>query len=432
MSQAEKSARGPRSARRPGGPPARRPGGPPARHPGEPPAAGRGRVGAGLDRRELMRAGAGLAGLGLSGAGLAPVGSAAAAAWTRARKTRRVVLVALAGGVRTRETFGTPANVPNLRAMADEGVLYTRVRSSNLGHFGAALSMFTGVSEARGIRENARGPDPTLFEYVRKAAGLGAGEVWISTSGGAQQTNYSYSLHRDFGPTFGANTLDGDGVFNKELAGILDELGRPRELEQRERELLDRMRGAIGAREGGERAALNSAESAARIERYILAELGGDTSDLRGSNAADAKALRVARNLLAVFKPRLVSVVLQQADVAHGSFNEYVEVVRQNDAAIGELWRTVQEDDELRETTAFIVCPEFGRDSDLNARRGLDHGDDSDDLNYVSAVCQGPDFGRGRVVKDDVRVIDLCPTVCELFGAEAPVARGKRLPKLYA
>ena len=381
--------------------------------------------GAGATRREFLKGSAGSMGA------LPLLGAGSVSGWLAPeRKTKRVVLIAFAGGVRTRETFGTPANVPTLQAMADEGVLYPRVRSANLGHFGAALSLYTGVSEARGIRENARGPDPTLFEYVRKGAGLDAGDVWISTSGGAQQTNYSYSLHPDYGPRFGANTLDGDGLFNKEFKGILDSFGRPKELQARERELLDRMRGAMvssGPSAGG----VNSAESAARVEEYIMGELTGGTSDIRGANAADAKALRVARNLLAIFKPRLVSVVLQQADVAHGSFNGYLEVIRQNDAAIGELWRTVQADAELRDSTAFIVLPEFGRDADLNSRRGLDHGDGSDDLNYVSAVCWGPDFAKGRVVNDDVRAIDVCPTVCDLMGAPAPKSKGKRLPRLF-
>jgi len=372
------------------------------------------------DRRDFLKGSAGL----LAGAPLLTALPGAAE-----RKTRRVVLIAFAGGVRTRETFGTPANVPTLQAMADEGVLYTRVRSSNLGHFGAALSLYTGISEARGIRENARGPDPTLFEYVRRGAGLDAGDVWISTSGGAQQTNYSYSLHPDYGPRFGANTLDGDGLFNKEFKGILDSFGRPRQMEERERELLDRMRAAIDSGAGG---SVNSAATAARVEEYILNELTGGTSDLRGANAADAKALRVAQNLLAIVKPRLVSLVLQEDDVAHQSFNGYVEIVRQNDAALGALWRSVQADDELRDSTAFIVLPEFGRDSDLNSRRGLDHGDGSDDLNYVSAVCWGPDFASGRVVKDDVRAIDVCPTVCELMGVSAGLAKGKRLPRLFA
>ena len=45
---------------------------------------------------------------------------------------------------------------PNLVKLASQGVLYPRMRSSNLGHFGAAMSMFTGIAEQRGIRENQR------------------------------------------------------------------------------------------------------------------------------------------------------------------------------------------------------------------------------------------------------------------------------------
>jgi uncharacterized protein (DUF1501 family) len=377
-----------------------------------------------IDRRTFLAgslaAGGALAGSALPGFAGAP----------RTAQTQRVVLIAFAGGVRTRETLGTPGNVPNLVAMGEEGVVYTRTRSANLGHFGAALSLFTGISEARGIRENARGNDPTLFEYVRKDLGLPASEVWISTSGGAQQTNYSYGLHPEYGPSVGANTLDGDGIFNKEFRDLIGAYGRPREMEAREDELLQKMRASIGSGSGEQR--LNSPESAAKVERYILDELTRGTADIRGANAADAKALRVARNLLTIFKPKLIGVVLQQADIAHGSFNGYAEVIRQNDAAIGELWQAVKDDAELRATTALVVLPEFGRDRDLNSRRGLDHGDGTDDLNYVSTVCWGPDFARGVVVKDDVRAIDVCPTVCELLGANARYARGKRLPRLMA
>jgi arylsulfatase A-like enzyme len=133
-----------------------------------------------------------------------------------------------------------------------------------------------------------------------------------------------------------------------------------------------------------------------------------------------------------IFKPKLVSIVLQQADAAHGSYNGYVEIIRRNDEALGELWRAVKADPELRDSTAFVVLPEFGRDADLNSRRGLDHGDGSNDLEYVTATCWGPDFARNRVIEDDVQAIDVCPTVCELLGATAVKARGKRLPKLYA
>ncbi|TDJ69346.1 MAG: twin-arginine translocation signal domain-containing protein [Planctomycetota bacterium] len=345
------------------------------------------------------------------------------------RKTKHIVLIAFAGGVRTKETFGMPANVPNLTAMADEGVLFPRVRTANLGHFGASMSIFTGISEPRGIRENSRGPDPTLFEYLRKDLGLPQSDVWITTSGGAQQVNYSYGLHADYGPKYGANTLDGDGIFNKEFQEVLEAYGMPKPMGEGEKEILDRLRGSLGA---GDEESAREAEALARVEQYILDELTRGTSDITGAGAADAKALRLARNLLSIFKPRVVGVVLQNADIAHGSFNGYMEVIRRNDAAVGELWNAVKDDAELADSTAFIILPEFGRDADLNARRGLDHGDGSDDLNYVSCVAWGPDFKRGAVVRDVVRTIDVTPTICDLLGASARHSRGGRMPGLYA
>lgn len=378
-----------------------------------------------VERRDFLKGTLAAAALG------ATLGTSfAAPAGTPKRKTRHVVLVAFAGGVRTRETFGADTNVPVLGAMAQEGVLYTRARTSNLGHFGAALSMFTGQSAPRGIRENARGSEPTVFEYARKDLGLAASDVWITTAGGEQQVNYAYGLHPDYGARYGANTLDGDGVFNKEFKTLLDTWGKPKEMPEGERAWYARLRGAL-ATNGGASARTNSAESAASVENYLLQELHRGTSDLTGANAADAKALRLARNLVTLFRPKLTAVVLQNADVAHGSYNGYVEVIRRNDAAIGELWKAVKSDPELATSTAFVVCPEFGRDRDLNSRRGLDHGDGSDDLNHVACLAWGPDFRRGVVVQDDVRVIDVAPTVCDLLGAKARHADGKVLTGLY-
>lgn len=380
-------------------------------------------------RRQVLRSAA-VAGGALAGAGLAGPALAARAAHASRRKTERVVLVAFAGGVRTKETFGTPGNVPNLTAMADEGVLFTRMRTANLGHFGAALSIFTGISEPRGIRENARGPDPTLFEYLRKDLGLAAGDVWVATSGGAQQTNYAYGLHPDYGPRYGATTLDGDGIFNREFKDLLTRYGMPEPMAEGEKELLDELR--RGVRGPGGADPVREAESLARVEGYILSELTRGTTDITGVGAGDAKALRLARNLLSLFKPKVTGVVLQDADVAHGSFNGYQEVVRRNDAAIGELMAAIREDDELAGTTAVFVLPEFGRDTDLNSRRGLDHGDGSDDLRWVTCVAWGPDFGRGKVDRNGHEVIDVAPTICHLLGAEPKHAKGSRLPGLLA
>jgi hypothetical protein len=304
-------------------------------------------------RREVLAWGAGA----LAAASLHPT-------WTRAgRGVRRVVLIALAGGVRTRDTFGAPGGTPSLRALAEQGVLYTRVRSASPGHSGAALALFTGVEEPRGLRADGRGPDPTLFEYARQAAGSAGGSAWLCTSEPAPRVNYGCSLHGDYGPRLGAEVV------------------RP---------------GAGGARGG------------------------------------DRRALEAAEGLLARGARGLIGVVLHEADVAHRSYRAYVDVLRRNDAAIGRLWAAIRADRELRDSTALIVLPEFGRDRELNSRGGLDHGDGSEDSRFVAAAAWGPGFARGRVVRDEVRAIDVCPTVCELLGAAASHARGSTLPGLWA
>ncbi|MFT6107967.1 MAG: hypothetical protein ACJA2W_000876 [Planctomycetota bacterium] len=389
-----------------------------------------------LSRRALIRAGlAGtasglLAADGLALGGLFPnaLTGASLAPLRPGSKTKHVVLVVMAGGVRSRETFGSPKQVPNLVRMADEGVLFTRLRTANLGHFGASMSIVTGISEARGIRDNARGPDPTLFEYVRKDLGLPAQDVWIATAGGAQQVNYAYGTHSEYGARYGATTLDGDGVFNEEFKALVKRFGAPRPLGEGPAKKVDSLRRAL---RGGKDATAEM-DARARVERYILDELGGGTSALSGAGAQDAKALRLARNVLTVFRPRLIGVVLQAADIAHGSFNGYSEVVRRNDAAIGELVDGIRADPELRDSTAIFVLPEFGRDADLNMRRGLDHGDGSDDLRFVHGVAWGPDFKRNLVVKDDRKTIDFTPTIAQVFGANARMAKGSVLREIFA
>src|SRR5262245_48938846 len=219
---------------------------------------------AALDRRTFLK----LSSLGATALGLdeRPAGLPVLSG----KKTERVVLVALAGGIRTRETFGTPANVPNLLRIAEQGVVYPRTRATNLGHFGSTLAIFTGISEARGIRENTRGTDPTLFEYLRKDLGWKSSEVWISTSGGTQEANASYSLHPEYGYRYGANTVDGDGIFNAEFKGILDEYGRPREMDPQEQALVQRMRASIG---NGTGRSPEDTGQVAVVERFLMDEL---------------------------------------------------------------------------------------------------------------------------------------------------------------
>lgn len=328
-------------------------------------------------------------------------------------RTKHVVVVAFAGGVRAKDCIGTPANVPNLMRIAKQGVTMPNVRCRNVGHYGAALSIFTGNVEVMGIRDDQRGLNPTVFEYLRKDGGLQQSDLWLSTANGAQGRLFAHSDHPDYGAAQGANVLDGDGLFNVEFQKVLQSFGKPKVDGAADQKLVETLGNALER----ERTAVQAGDPAAvrRIEKFILEELTGANSRVTGPGAGDAKAIRVGLNLMRVFKPRVLGIALQNADVAHGSYNAYVEVIRRNDEELGKLWDGIQADPDLKDVTTLIVLPEFGRDRDLNQRNGLDHGDDSDELKKVFLVAAGPDTARDKVVRTEVATHDVCPTVLAMF-----------------
>ncbi len=348
------------------------------------------------------------------------------------RKTKHVIVVAFAGGVRSRETIGTPANVPNLMRIAQKGVIAPNIGVMNNGHFGATMSIFTGIREFRGIRENERGENPTLFEYVRKHKEVPANLTWLSTSGGVQQRNLVYGSHKDYGEDYGANLIDGDGVFNAEFRRVLDTFGRPRVPGAAEEKALEGLRGSMKSAPTVKGGVANDPATVQKLQKYILQEIAGQTSRITGPGAGDARAIRVAVSVLRIFRPTLMGVVLTNADIAHGNYNGYVQVIKRADEQLGLLWDAIQADPELRDSTSIMVLPEFGRDRNTNQRNGLDHGDNSPDLRKVAMFCAGPDFKKGKTVRKDMKSIDVCPTICELLGVKSEHTKGKVMSSILA
>ena len=210
------------------------------------------------------------------------------------------------------------------------------------------------------------------------------------------------------------------------------QFGKPKADSPSDVDRLQKLRQSIGAGAKGDAKALNDEETAARVEKYINDELTqSSTVTLTGPGAGDAKALRIAGNILQIFRPQLLCVSLTSADVAHGSYNAYVDVIRRNDQELGRIVDIVNGDPQLKDSTSIFVLPEFGRDKNLNQRNGLDHGDGSPELQRVSVVATGPDFKTsGKVVDAACETIDVCPTICRLLGTDAPLARGKVLPRI--
>lgn len=385
-----------------------------------------------LSRRDFLKA------VGVTAGAVATTGilpRSADAAPPPEFKTKHVVFIAFAGGVRSREWIGSPNNIPNLAKLMKEGVVLPNIRTQNVGHYGATLSLFTGITEVMGIRENQRGEHPTLFEYLRKQKGVAANKVWLSCGQGNQQLNFSYGTHPDFGSAYGANVISGDGIFNAEFKDVLDAFGRPKALTEGESRLLEKLRGSMDAdqlRRVTSTGLSNDPASVKKIESFILEEITAGAPKVTGPGAEDAKATRVATNILRVFQPVFLGVVLSNADVAHGSYNAYVDVIRRNDDEVGKLVATIQAEPELKDTTSIFILPEFGRDSDLNQRNGLDHGDNGPDLLKIGCIAYGPDFKKGKTIETHYDSIDVCPTILHLLGAKADLSRAKVMKEIFA
>ncbi len=315
-----------------------------------------------------------------------------------AQRIEHVVLINFGGGVRSRETVHAPETTPQLARLARDGSLFLNVEAEGFGHFGAVLALFTGNSGLMGLTD--RSESPTLFEYVRKSLALSADDCWLVT-GEPDFAFLAASSHPDYGEAFGARVFvspEGASPF----APVLRRFGNP-----------------VGPGVSGQKALEALAEHFPQPETSAPeAPQGFETDEgLRG----DLRALRAARRILLQHRPRLLAVVLKDADIAHKSFKEYVKVLKENDSELGQLLDAIDADPELAATTAIIVCPEFGRDRALNRFNGLDHGDGSSDLNRVALHIRGPGIAAGRRVEDPVRTVDLTPTICAMLGVEIPL-----------
>ena len=67
-----------------------------------------------------------------------------------------------------------------------------------------------------------------------------------------------------------------------------------------------------------------------------------------------------------------------------------------------------------------MICPEFGRNKNLNQRNGLDHGDGSDCLRRVFLIAAGPDFKTNKIINTEIQTMSVCPTVMSLFTKKKP------------
>jgi hypothetical protein len=120
-------------------------------------------------------------------------------------------------------------------------------------------------------------------------------------------------------------------------------------------------------------------------------------------NYEDIRLAETAAHELLLENPEFLCVTFFGADEAHGSFSKYLENLTAMSLSVHFLWKTIQNNDVLRDETAMVVIPDFGRNGYSNSlldefgSPGCDHGMDDPLTAQIFCFVAGP----GHIVRQN-------------------------------
>jgi hypothetical protein len=101
--------------------------------------------------------------------------------------------------------------------------------------------------------------------------------------------------------------------------------------------------------------------------RHIRVPAENPTENSLLNRYEDLRIGLTASEILEKEKPRLAVVHFFGADACHSDFSRYAENLGAMSLAIRKIWETAQQNDELKNRTALIVLPDFGRNTVPNS-----------------------------------------------------------------
>ncbi|MCA9316913.1 MAG: hypothetical protein R3F05_08675 [Planctomycetota bacterium] len=343
----------------------------------------------------------------------------------RPRAPEHVVLIVVGGGVRP-DDLAHRERMPALSAWSEQRdvVRVDRVLSGARS-LDEALVRMLSVRSAGVVDDGVlRAAVPTIVDRA---------EGWfVSTPGRDTLGPATVRRPRQPGRPPAGRFAYGAGAFGEALAPYLEAMGRPLPLEGRAFELLQGLREMHLARIApvlppgvrlGDAAFL-------RVEAALFDELDRRALYVKGAAPDDTRALRMARTLLAVHRPRLLVVRLADAEVGSVSAARQERVLGEVDRGVAGLLAAIESDPELAATTAVVVVTDRARREKPEADgRLLEPSSPREDLGAV-ALLRGPGLVR-RSVKPPRRLEDVGATIAAWLGLEPdPGAEGRAWAEL--
>jgi hypothetical protein len=383
-----------------------------------------------ITRRTLLHRGAGLAGA----AALAPFAGLLPAEAAQARRVKRVIIIRFGGGVRLSETFhhADPKSViPNLVKLAGKGVLFTNVRNNGrLDHPGATGQLLTGRTYDPRAAIGKRLPHPTVFEYYRKAMGGAPAGSCLLLDPSWHPTTLEHSDHKSYGQAFAGVELLTRRIGVAQMNTVQAAAGNPKVQIWKDAEALKQL---LLAESYEAFDTVNPKDSDPKIPDTGATSLRNNAFQREKVPRKIGKKAVASGDMLSVFlakmafkerklDPAIMVINLHGSDVAHrGSYNGYLDAVRELDAVVGAFHSDAHEaDNKKKKSTAIIITPDVGRDLDSGYGGGF-AGHVSGDLGCrrLFALVLAPGL-KARVVDRVVSQADICPTVGGWLGVPTP------------
>lgn len=328
--------------------------------------------------------------------------------------------------------------IPKLldRSLQQQGVLFREMKTLHVAHFGGLNVCVQGSSfDTQGLKE--RPLFPTMFEYVRRHGGFPASKTWFIGSGiGNSVPLLSSSQHVDYGRAYGANFLAPSVTYDEEgLTHLSRSESFHPEFEmdpiEKMKFFLDNRFQSLGAESIN---SINTEEEQEEIHSFLIdlyeKQKNQQVIQPLVRDNPDLQTLGYACEVISKFQPALTMINLENADICHSNFTQYLRQLHRADHAVGFLWDYIQREiPDMADETVLLLAPECGRNLEPNPIRdendwfAYDHSDEN--AHRIFGMMVGKNVPEGLEIGSEMNPVgtnaDLVPTVADILGIKEAV-----------
>ncbi len=266
---------------------------------------------------------------------------------------------------------------------------------------------------------------PTIFEYFRRKYNVPAHQaLLVNGEDRIAEEFYTHSQHHQFGIRYKSTVLS---LFRYKTYLYREQLKNP-DLNEHQRRRLQFQLEQMEERDYRSRNRNSVTVSSEKLNDFWAKwrRHYGDSGlvNPRGDRLLTTLAMWALREL----RPKLMMINYQDPDYVHwGRSSFYTRAVSIIDDGVRELWNTIQNDDEYRDNTVFVVVPDCGRDNNRCAPVPFQHHFNAHEIFGIIAGPQRLGIQGTRPYDREVQQTSMTKTIGDLMGFDATEAQAESL-----